>query len=1103
MTHIEQTQLRSAIDALESQRPVLGDALVDAALQPLKARLQATPVARALRQVSVLFLDTVESTRLSRQLDPEDVASVMDLALARWSAVVVHHGGRVVNYAGDSVLAVFGFDEVREDDAERAVLAGLALLQESRDLAQHLRQHYGRQGLAVRVGIHTGPVLVGSGVDTEAGVRGVTVNLAARMEQSAPPGSLRISHDTYRLIRGVFDVQSQEPIVVHGFDEPMRTYLVERRKPRAFRVEMRSIDGVETRMIGRDAELLRLQDAFHTLYREAHLQVIHVRGEAGLGKSRLLAEFENWAETCPEKFYFFQGRAQPVTQSQPYGLLRDVLSWRMQIADGDSMEQARRKLEDGLVPLFETDDGAQLAQAHAHILGHLIGLDFSHSPHLRAILDDARQIRNRGFHAATQLLRRLWQQDGLPLIMVLDDLQYADDGSLDFLDTLCRTNQGMPLLLVTLARPSLRDWPGTQDRPEADTVLTLAPLDTATSRQLATSLLSPLGQVPAALRELVMGGAEGNPFYMEELVRMLIDERVLLTHELPWRVDSSRLLHAHVPATLTGVLQARLDSLPAAARRALQQASVIGTQFWERGLAVLDPEAPHQLEVLMQHGLVTRHTEGFDASLGRSFTFAHQLLHQVTYDTVLKRARRALHAQIAQWLCGLQGAREFDLLPVIAEHYDRADDASRAGEWYARAAEYAASRYAHEAALDYVGRAMDRLARVAEGDVSPLRWRLLSVREHTFSYLGQREAQRETLEAMQVLADTLQQLPMLSDVAYRRSSYAMRVGNYADMELFAHATINLAKQAGDRLLRLRGLQRLALAHAYQGDAERGHDIAQEGLAQARACGERAIEALFFNALSVIAEFQADQSAAIEWDRQDLTINRELGNRSNEAIALGNLASGWLNLGAFDEARACLEQSLQLARQLGDRSSQPQSLYHMAMLEWRQGNPALTLQHARAALDVSQSTNNLEGEALAYFALGLAELDIGHVDAAHTAFHQVLALATDDALATDARAGLARAQLTQQNPAAALTLLEPVLARLQTAPRLHGSEAPRLVQWTCVLVLRHHDAAAAQALLTQVGTALREDAQRISDAGLRASFLQAIAEHREILLGTDS
>ncbi|HRD84008.1 MAG TPA: adenylate/guanylate cyclase domain-containing protein, partial [Rubrivivax sp.] len=220
----EQQQLEAGIQALEAQRSLLGDAVVDMAVAPLKARLTAlsapaaSPVepAQTLKQVTILFLDVVGSTTLSQHLDPEDVSAVMDGLLACGTEIVIAHGGRVLQYAGDNILAAFGSERAEEDDAERAVHCGLALLQEGQRLGERVLREHGQAGCHVRVGIHTGPVLLGGGVDEEGTIRGLTVNIAARMEQTAPVGTLRISQDTWLQVRGSFACESQPPLQVKG-----------------------------------------------------------------------------------------------------------------------------------------------------------------------------------------------------------------------------------------------------------------------------------------------------------------------------------------------------------------------------------------------------------------------------------------------------------------------------------------------------------------------------------------------------------------------------------------------------------------------------------------------------------------------------------------------------------------------------------------------------------------------------------------------------------------------------------------------------------------------------------------------------------------------
>jgi class 3 adenylate cyclase len=708
---LEQERLEAAIAGLQAQRFALGDAVVDAGVAALQGKieaLRARTTGPVLRQVSVLFADVVGSTALSRRLEPEDVQQLMDGALAAFTVIVEAHRGKVLQYAGDSLLAAFGAAEAREDDATQAVRCGLALLDESR------RRSAAVPEFAIRVGVHTGGVLLGGGVDEDGTIRGPAVNVAARMEQSAPAGGLRISHDTYCHVRGIFDVAAQAPIAVKGIAEPLVTYLVERARPRAFRAETRGIEGVPTLTVGREAELGRLQKVFRSLLEKRCLHRVTVVGDAGIGKSRLLREFVDRIETGPERVLLLQGRATPQTLARPYGLLSDVIGWHFGIGVGDATGVAQGKLVAGVVPLLQSETGADAAEGHAHLLGHLIGIDFTSSRHVHGIVDDPLQIRSRGANAAVRVLRRLAATGGTPLVLQLEDVHWADGESLDFIDHLADVGADIPLLVVALARPTLferRPAPAT-DRAGGERV-DLGPLDAAASGRLASELLKAMTEIPAALRERLTGSAEGNPFYMEELVRMLVDQGAIDTGGAQgsgWRLDATRLVTARLPTTLTGIVQARLDELEPDERLALQQASVIGTVFWDRTLAALDARAPLALASLCRRELL-RHEPDAPLEGATAFAFRHQILQQVTYDTLLRRERRALHAAAARWFATLAEARAGDFLATTAEHHERADEPMPAAEFYVRAAEHAGARYARDAAAALATRALAALDR--------------------------------------------------------------------------------------------------------------------------------------------------------------------------------------------------------------------------------------------------------------------------------------------------------------------------------------------------------------------------------------------------------
>jgi class 3 adenylate cyclase/tetratricopeptide (TPR) repeat protein len=1109
----DEKELQAGIAALEAQRNLLGDVVVDLALGPLRAKLAAlgdigpaTPPEQKLKQTTVLFLDIVGSTTLSQQLDPEEFHGVMDGTLTSCTAIVEAHQGKVLVYAGDNLLAVFGADEAKENDPERAVRAGLALLEEGHRRGTQVQQQFGHMGFNVRVGVHTGPVLLGGGVDAERTIRGLTVNIAARMEQTAPPGGLRISHDTYRHVRGVFDVQPQAPIQVKGVDEPIVTYLVMRAKPREFRVGTRGIEGVETRMVGRDVELGQMQAAFERLYGDGGLSAITVVGEAGVGKSRLLYEFQNWAESRAEHFYLFQGRANPQTLGQPYGLLRDILARRFQIADDDSMEVAKRKFELGIVPMLMGANADDLAEANAQLLGHLIGLDFAESRHVIGIKEDANQIRSRGFSAAAMMFRRIaaGPQNATPLVLMLDDLHWGDAGSLDFLDTLAQSNGDMPMLILALTRRALFDrrpgWPAVRESRR----INLGALDDDSSRRLTAELLKNLPEVPPTLAALITDRAEGNPFYMEELVKMLIDEGAIEAGGERWQLNLARLHATHIPKTLTGVLQARLDSLPAVEMQTLQRASVIGQVFWDQALASLDSRATENLPALVRRELAVPREDASLDGMGE-YSFKHQILHQVTYDTLLKPARRGFHAKVATWLAGLRGARVNDFLGATAEHFEKAGDIASACEYFARAAEHAKARFAHDAALGYSEQAQALLDEDDGPALHRLRWRLLDVRERTLDYMGHRVDQRAAIAALATLAEALDEDVLRGEAAWRYADIGLQTSDYAATQAPARDAMAWAEKAGALELRLRAQRHLSLALAYLGQFDASQALQLEGLTTAHAHGLRSLEALFLNVQAHISSQQGNVMMTLEAIRQTLQIARELGDRRQEQIACLNLGDTFLALGALPEAQAALEEGLKLTRAIGNRHHEGYALNLLSRLALWQGEFALALTRGEAALDILRAVQDAPEEISVLLNMGHTALAQGNYTKALVTFEQALASASIKASASrhDAIAGLAKVALARGDLVAAKLAIVPVLNHLSASGDLKGTERPILIWLTCHMVLAAAGDPRATEMLAGGHAELQARVEAISDAALRRSFLSQIPVHREIVAAWQS
>src|SRR6267142_2818204 len=550
----------------------------------------ASPTHTERKQVTVLFADFSGFTSFAHKRDVEDVRDFMSSVWAKLDAIIASHGGTTEKHIGDAIMAVFGAKQAREEDPTQAVRAALEMQASVKQFALESTI----APLQMRIGVHTGLAVVGPLSSLgELAVTGDTVNLASRLQASAPTGGVLLSHDTYRHVHGFFDVQTLPPFEVKGRPEPVQAYVVLRAKPRAlamqFRGILRGIEGVQAEMVGREKELKFLQSALQAVIDEQDSQVITITGEAGIGKSCLLSQFEEWVELRPDNIRIFYGRANRQTAGLPFSLMRDVFANRFEIQDSDSSAVAREKLEQGIVELLAGKDDL----FHAHFIGQLLGLDFASSPWLREILNDPGQIRHRAFQsfahffkAATR--RPIPQSPELTItgaILYTEDVHWSDDGSLDLLVHLASACRRVPLLIVCLSRPTLFERrPRWCEEFRDCKRLELQPLARQQSLVLVESLLRRAPQIPQALRELIIGGAEGIPFYIEEIIKMFIDQKVILPGPEQWRVEPEGLAAAHVPSSLRGILQARVDGLQPVERLVLQRAAVVGRTFWDNAV---------------------------------------------------------------------------------------------------------------------------------------------------------------------------------------------------------------------------------------------------------------------------------------------------------------------------------------------------------------------------------------------------------------------------------------------------------------------------------------------------------------------------------------
>ena len=1095
------------------------------------------PAAMQRKQATLLFSDIVDSTHMGQYLDPEDVVEIMNGALRRLAAVIEQHGGHVLRFMGDGLKAIFGAPVAREDDAERAVRAGLAILETAQAYALEVANRWRIDNFQVRVGINTGLVALGEGVEGANTAMGAAVNLAARMESAAPHGGLLISHHTFQHVRGIFDVQPLEPLQVKGVDEPVPVYRVMRAKPRAFRLGRRGVEGIATPMVGREAELRQLQEAFETAVDEGERQMITIRAEAGVGKSRLLDEFITWLELRPTSTYYFKGRARQEMQSQAYSLLRDLFASRFQIQESDRATEAQQKMEQGVAAALGTSEASRMK---AHILGKLLGFDLDNSSYLAGVLQDSQELRDRALIYMADYFQALAAH--FPVVILLEDIHWADDSSLDLLGRLALAVDRQRLLIVGAARPDLwqrrphwgegQPWHGRCD---------LRPLSKRDGRRQVTAILQKVSNLPESLRDLVADKAEGNPYYAEELVRMLIEDGIILTGGDTWRVELARLTDWRVPPTLTGILQARLDSLSPLERTELQRASVVGRIFWDDTVARLDESGVgRQTETLYttfhtlrrREMIFQREPSAFAGT--QEYIFKHALLREVTYESVLKRLRRVYHGLVAEWLMNRSGDRLEEYTGLIADHLEQAGRSAEAVPYLRRAGEQAQARFANAEAVVFLGRALALLPDTAVTE----RYELLLAREAIYNLLGQRDAQTADLDSLEKLAETLGDARR-AEVLQRQAQYAEHMGDFVRARAQLEQSLTIAQTLNNQAMAADALYYLGVIASRQASYAEALEKLEHSLALVRTVTDPLVESKILRAMGVVAWYLGHYTESAAYYQQSLALARAIGHRRFESYCLGNLGLVASNIGDPDQARVYHEQSLAISRAIGDRAAQGRTLNNLGETACTVGEYAQGQAYLAESLRLARLVGNRPSENLALLNLARVALALAEYDTARTSFSQVLATAQaigdrrqqgsarqglgstaleegrlqdatghfQEALqlwqelgllrSLDARIGLARVALAQGEHKDALAWVEPALAALATQGEGDAFD-PMRIHLTCYQVLQVNEDSRAPDILRQAHTLLQEQAARIPDEATRQSFLEKVLVHREIL-----
>jgi predicted ATPase/class 3 adenylate cyclase len=916
-----------------------------------KAGLEA---AGQRRNVTVMFVDLSGYTQLSEQIDEEVLYELVQQFLQVLANDVYKYEGTVDKFTGDGLMALFGAPIAQENNAELALRAALDMHADVARLSALSKVRLG-QDLHIHVGLHSGSVIVG-GVGSNLMMNytavGDTVNLASRLEDCAAPGSTLVSEQTYQQTRALFDFSDISTLQLKGISRPVRGYRLIGLKTHPGVV--RGIDGLQAPMIGRDDELERLIKAGSALLEAKEGSFVLITGEAGIGKSRLKRELKSWLGSS--SVVILEGQSLSYRRLVGYWIILDALRGFLDVASDTSPYLIRDKL----VAKVTHSMGGRAADALPY-LEHLFSLPFSEpasAERLRYL--EAGQLRQQIFIAVRDWIAA--EARLMPILLILEDLHWADQASLDLLNFLLGTVRQVPVLILAISRPSesgtlskISDW-ARQNLAERYVDIQLRSLTLDQSEILLYQLLE-TPEIPFEIQDQILERAAGVPFYLEEILRMLIDKGMFRRENNRWRVSPEVDLRAlDVPNTLEGLILTRFDRLDEVHRRLLQIASVIGVQFnlnlLQAVAGIASPDGfRRSLKYLTEREFIHPQSD----SPFTEYIFRHTLMSDAIYKTMLKRDRGELHGQIGQAIETISSFNIDSQIEILARHYSLSPQKDRAFYYLVQAGQKAAHNYANEQARLYYEQALEILA----------------------------EVDHQPSQALQVHTDLADVLVFIGEYASAREHYqaAAAIVSGLDSTHFAEEMAGLQRKIGT---------------TYERQAE--YD---QALACLAAAGQ-ALDACAAPSPAVRAQIYNDvgwtyvRMGSLEEAEGNLLAALRLAEDSTRfdviASIYNRLGGVYFQKGQHDKASSYVQKSLALREEIGDIAAVARSYNNLGLLDWTAGKWDSALKNLNRSFELHANLGDIEGIIDLHGNLGLLHMDRGDIDVARQHFEESLARA---------------------------------------------------------------------------------------------------------------
>jgi predicted ATPase/class 3 adenylate cyclase len=905
------------------------------------------------RIVTVLFTDLSGYTSLSEKMDQEDLYELVQGFIHEMINEVYKYEGIVDKLTGDGLMALFGAPIAHENNAERAVRAALDMQADVVKMSRKLKEEHGYE-ISMRVGLHSGIVVVG-GIGSDLLMNytaiGDTVNLAHRIMEAAAPGTILVSEPVYRQVRALFDLQQISMLNPKGITRPVPAFRVVNLKEKPGLV--RGVEGLRAPMIGRERELNELKAALGALTSRRKGQLALILGEAGLGKSRLTREFRSALEGQPVRI--LEGQSVAYRKSLSYWIFLDMLANFLGVTARTPAEQVRDRLAQ---TLFQAMGGA--AVETLPYFEYLMSLHISDpAAAQRMQYLDAGQLRQQIFLAARNLF--LAEARRQPLLLIFEDLHWADETSLELLSFLAESLNQAPIFILGISRfisngPMQKGIDYAQQHfPAQYHCIQLQNLSPAQTERLMLELLA-IPEMPGGLQQKILERSGGVPFYLEEILRMLIDKGAIYREADHWRaVPGMEAVFQNVPDSLEGLILARFDRLDPLQRRVLQVASVIGKSFGlpllEQVMRALSSEDIDPAVVELAEREFILPTPGEPAA---DYSFRHVLMTEAIYNTMLRKERAGLHGQVGDALETLQGGRTESQVELLARHYSRSPRLEKALHYLILAGQKAARGYANAQAQSAFEEALELLPKIGHspsqevevylglGDIGVL----------TGEYVKARMYYQRALESNRADGSA-------AGISLERSSVLRRIGATLERQGEYDSALEALTAAESQLQGIgpeacvehaRILNDTGWIHFRRGNPDQAEQLLKDALALLDGGDRYDVIASIYNRLGGVYYQKDNLDMAANYVQKSLALREAIGDVVAVARSYNNLGLiGW-KIGRWDSAVENLNRSVELHANLGDVEGMIELHANLGLLQLDRGNLFDSRKHIEESLE---------------------------------------------------------------------------------------------------------------------------------------------------------